>query len=335
MDFKITDFLFGIFPREIGVPNPLQKNSFYRKEINSLRELHRYLVLMTGSKKGVYVSLYDTNVEITIDKFVFDIDCKTNLKKAFEDTITLVDRLEKKSIPCSVVFSGGKGFHVYGLLKPKKLSRDIATYYLTHLQRELSEEIKTVDTHLIGDTRRMIRVPNTLNDSRYCTPLPINFKEMSPGEILNYSTSIRTHRLYFTYGKLRPIQELVNVSFSRKVDNKTQNIAPQDMMKVSSIPDIDILKELIRPCVFEAIVKPNPPHMIRLNLVSELMFLGFSEDQVLEIIKNLDWEDFDERATKYQIKKIFEKKLKPCSNSKLCEILGCNTNEGYYWWSGR
>jgi len=53
------------------------------------------------------------------------------------------------------------------------------------------------------------------------------------------------------------------------------------------------------------------------------------------MIKDLDWEDFDERATKYQIKKIFEKKLKPCSNSKLCEVLGCDTNEGYYWWSGR
>lgn len=335
MDFKIVDFLFSIFPREIGIPNPLQKSSFYRREINSSRELHRYLVLMTGSNKGVYVSLYDTNVEVTIDKFVFDLDCKTNLNKALEDTIVLVERLKKKSIPCSVIFSGSKGFHVYGLLKPKKLSRDIATYYLAHLQRDLSKGIETVDTHLIGDLRRMIRVPNTMNNNHYCTPLPTGFQKMTPEEILNYSTRIRTRTLHFTRGTLKSIPELVDVNFSQKISNEAQSIAPQDTMNISSVPDIEILKELVRPCVFEAVTKPNPPHIVRLDLVSELMFLGFSEDQVLEIIKDLDWEDFDERATKYQIKKIFEKKLKPCSNSKLCEVLGCDTNEGYYWWSGR
>jgi len=335
MDFKIVDFLFSIFPREIGIPNPLQKNSFYRREINSSRELHRYLVLMTGSNKGVYVSLYDTNVEVTIDKFVFDLDCKTNLNKALEDTIVLVERLKKKSIPCSVIFSGSKGFHVYGLLKPKKLSRDIATYYLAHLQRDLSKGIETVDAHLIGDLRRMIRVPNTMNNNHYCAPLPTNFQKMTLEEILNYSTRIRTRTLHFTRGILKSIPELVNIDFSQRISNETQSIAPQDTMSISSVPDMEILKELVRPCVFEAVTKPNPPHIVRLDLVSELMFLGFSEDQVLEIIKDLDWEDFDERATKYQIKKIFEKKLKPCSNSKLCEVLGCDTNEGYYWWSGR
>jgi len=333
MDFKIVDFLFGIFPREIGIPNPLQKNSFYRREINNSRELHRYLTVMMGSNKGVYVSLYDTNVEITIDKFVFDIDCKTNLNKALEDTILLVDRLKKKNIPCSVIFSGSKGFHVYGLLKPKKLSRDIATYYLAHLQRDLSKGIETVDGHLIGDLRRMIRVPNTMNDNHYCAPLPTNFQKMTPEEILNYSTRVRTRTLHFTHGILKSIPELVDINFSQRISNEAQSIALQDT--ISSVPDIEILKELIRPCVFEAVTKPNPPHIVRLDLVSELMFLGFSEDQVLEIIKDLDWEDFDERATKYQIKKIFEKKLKPCSNSKLCEVLGCDTNEGYYWWSGR
>jgi len=293
---------------------------------------------MTGSNKGVYVSLYDTNVEVTIDKFVFDLDCKTNLNKALEDTIVLVDRLKKKNIPCSVIFSGSKGFHVYGLLKPKKLSRDIATYYLDHLQRELSKEIESVDAHLIGDIRRMIRVPNTLNNNHYCAPLPINFQEMSPKEILDYSTRIRTYRLHFTHGKLKAIQDLVNIEFPQKRNIEVQDdILPQDTINISSVPDIEILKELIRPCVFEAVTSANPPHVVRLNLVSELMFLGFSEDQVLEIIKNLNWEDFDERATRYQIKKIFEKKLKPYSTSKLCQILGCEceVNEGYYWWSGR
>ena len=58
-----------------------------------------------------------------------------------------------------------------------------------------------------------------------------------------------------------------------------------------------------------------------------------------EISKEIGSFEFDKLKilTEGEIKKIFEKKLKPYSTSKLCQILGCEceVNEGYYWWSGR
>ncbi|RLJ04134.1 MAG: hypothetical protein DRP18_05115, partial [Candidatus Aenigmatarchaeota archaeon] len=88
---------------------------------------------MIGSNKGTYASVYDNNPDITLDKVVFDLDNETNLNKTLEDTISLVNRLQEKNIPYAVIFSGRKGFHIYGLLKPAKLTRDVGAYYLKSL----------------------------------------------------------------------------------------------------------------------------------------------------------------------------------------------------------
>jgi len=332
MDSKVLS-LFNIFPRDIGIPNPIRKKDFYRREVSSFKEFYRYLTLMTGSNRGAYTSVYDNNPDITLDKVVFDLDNKTNLNKALEDTISLINRLQDRDIPYAVTFSGRKGFHVYGLLKPAKLSRDIGAYYLKSLQEELAEGIESVDRQLIGDIRRMIRIPNSINNGYYCAPLPTNFQKMSIEEILDYSKN--THRLSFSHGKLKPIQELVsNIRPPEKPDRTDEDEILQD--NVGSIPDMDILAEIVRPYVLEAVRKPNPPHIVRLDFVSELMFLGLTEQEIFEIIKRLNWKDFDEGATRYQIRKVFKKKLKPYSTSKLCQVLGCdNIEKGYYWWSGR
>ena len=331
MDSKILS-LFNIFPRDIGIPNPIRKKDFYRREVTNFKEFYHYLTLMTGSNKGAYASVYDNNPEVTLDKVVFDLDNELNLNKALEDTISLVNRLQEKNIPYAVTFSGRKGFHVYGFLKPVKLSRDVGAYYLKTLQEELAEGIESVDRHLIGDIRRMIRIPNSLNNRHYCAPLPVNFQKMSIEEILDYSK--KPHGLHFSHGELKPIQELVgsNVSLPKKSNTKDEEIL-QDNTGI--VPDIGILEEVIRPYVLEAVKKPNPPHIVRLDFVSELMFLGLTQEQILSVIKKLNWEDFDVEATKYQIRKVFEKKLKPYSGSKLCQVLGCDIGNEYYWWSGR
>lgn len=319
------DFLFAVFPRDVGIPSPFQKKSFYRKEVTCKRDFHRYLSLMSGNNRGTYVSIYDDNDKITIDKFIFDLDSE-DLNDALMDTDTLMDRLSKRNIPSMVVFSGKKGFHVYSLLKPIKLPQDIAGYYLSNLQRCLSKDLKTNDSHIVGDTRRMFRVPNTLNDGRYCCPLPFEFRKMNIEEILDYSKT--QHSINFFPGDLQTIQELAG---DFKVPQRNESEEFKDEIKVGSIPSMDILEELIRPCVIKEIQKSNPGSIARLDFVSEMMFASFTPKQILEVIKNLDWDNFDERQTEYQIRKVFERRLKPYSNSKLKEAFGCDSNS-YYWW---
>lgn len=325
MNTNSIDFLFGIFPRDTGIPNPFQKNSFYRKEVTCKKDFQRYLALMSGSSRGTYVSVYDNNDKVIVDKFVFDLD-SNDLGEAFAEVDILCSRLHDKNISYAVIFSGKKGFHVWGLLESMKLQRDIALYYLRNLHESFIGGLKTIDSSIIGDIRRMIRVPNSLNDGRYCTPLPFEFRKMSIEEILDYSKT--QHSLHFFPGEPKTIQELVgNISVPQRSSRKEF----KDEIKISSIPSMEILEELIRPCVIKEVQKPHPCVEARLSFVSEMMFASFRPKQILDIIRELNWDDFDVRYTEYQIKWIFGKKLKPYSNSKLKEAFGCEDTT-YYWW---
>ena len=319
------NFLFNQFPRDVGIPNYYKKGSFYRKQVTCARDFQRYLSLMSGSSAGTYTSVYDTNDRVVADKIVFDFDSK-DLITGLTDVEILSDRLHERNIPYLVVFSGKKGFHVWCLLKPEKMGRDIAGYYLGNLQRSLIGGLGTIDTHLIGNASAMIRIPNTLNNGRYCSPLPFEFRKMSIEEILDYSRT--QHSINFFPGELKPIQELVG-DFKPSQRNNVEEF--NDEIKIGSVPTMEILEELIRSCVIKEVQKSNPCTTARLDFVSEMMFAAFAPKQILDIIKRLEWENFDERMTEYQIKKVFEKRLKPYSNSKLKEAFGCDSNS-YYWW---
>ena len=321
-----TEFLFSIFPRDVSLPNSFKKkNSFYRKQVTCQRDFQRYLTLMNGSSVGVYTSVYDTNEKVLLDKIVFDMDSK-DLNEVFAEVDILCSRLHDRNMPYGVVFSGKKGFHIWSLLKPSKLPRDAAGYYLGNLHRSLISGLKTIDTHLIGNVSAMIRVPNTLHDGRYCCPLPFEFRKMSITEILDYSKT--QHSLNFFPGKMRTIEELSGDFKFQKRENTEEF---KDEIKVGSIPSMEILGELIRPCVIKEIQKSNPGSVARLDFVSEMLFINFSPKQILDVIRRLNWDDFDERQTEYQVRKIFERRLKPYSNSKLKEAFGCDS-DSYYWW---
>lgn len=325
MNTNDINFLYNQYPRDISLPNSFKKGSFYRKQITCKRDFQRYLSLMSGSNTSTYTSVYDTSDKPLIDKFVFDLDGE-DLNEVFAEVDILASRLHDRNISYLVIFSGKKGFHVYGLLKSSKLPRDIAGYYLGNLQRNLIDGLKTVDTHLVGNVSAMIRIPNTLNDGRYCCPLPFEFRKMSIEEILDYSKT--QHSINFFPGELQTIQELAS---DFKVPQKNESEEFKDEIKVGSIPSMDILEELIRPCVIKEIQKSNPGSVARLDFVSEMMFAAFTPKQILEVIKNLNWDNFNERQTEYQISKVFERRLKPYSNSKLKEAFGCDS-KSYYWW---
>ena len=325
MTVNDISFLYSQFPRDISLPNSFKKGSFYRKRVTCMRDFQRYLSLMSGSSVGVYTSVYDTNEQVIIDKLVFDLDGE-DLNEVFVEVDILASRLHDRNISYLVIFSGKKGFHVYGLLKPSKIPRDIAGYYLGILQRGLINDLKTIDTHLIGNISAMIRIPNTLNDGRYCVPLPFEFRKMSIEEILDYSRT--QHTLNFFPGELKTIQEL---SGDLKVPQKDDSEEFKDEIKVGSIPSMEILEDLIRLCVIKEIQKSNPGTVARVDFVSEMMFAAFTPQQILEVIKKLDWDNFDERMTRYQISKVFERRLKPYSNSKLKEAFGCDS-KSFYWW---
>jgi hypothetical protein len=119
------------------------------------------------SEEDIYDSLFLKN-----DIF-FDIDFKPfsaeNLEKARQEAIILLAYLRSRRIPVKyMAFSGSKGFHIS--------CQDSKSYAGNPLQRELatlearkalvaeveSEGIK-IDGKITADTRRIVRVPGTVN----------------------------------------------------------------------------------------------------------------------------------------------------------------------------
>lgn len=324
-----VEIMFRIYPMDVGIP---WKEGVFRREIHNKEELNDY-IKKTNGVASCYVSVYDTNKEMTLDKFVFDLD-DTNISIALEDAKELVRRVR---LPWTVLFSGKKGFHVYVFLSPVKLRRDIARYYLKKVQDDLSSGLKTVDPHVKGDVSRIIRIPNTLNGGRYCTFLPPEFLTWDINQVLEWSRITHGMLVSQSDAPLKTIEELAgNVEIP---DTKPTEIDDE----IGGIPSIGIIKQIIRPCIVEEMLNPvrknrGPFHITRMNFVMEMKYHGFTQLQIFKTMKQFDFIDYDSAKTQYQIEKISEyvenSGGKPHGCKRLKEKLGdrCTRCSWVYCW---
>ena len=302
--------LFTTFPREV---------STYRLLVKDMQELNNY-VRMTNGHDNVFVSLYDLNYN-DVNKVFFDLD-SAEVKQSYNDAVKLTDRLRQDNVDYVVGFSGRKGFHVYAIIKPLKLPPASLKSTLRHIQEYYADGIKTADTHVFGDIRRMVRYPNTLNRDSYSTPLPPDFSNLTLKEIL-----LRAKNPYndVTY-------EVVPKDMSSFISTKEYEYKQIDIDRFNPPPSLKLLKPLIRPCIYEAIQEKEPRHFIRVDFVLELMFMGYSEEAVFDVIKDLHWRDFNEKITKYQIHNVFMHKYLPPSCKHLEAYVRCTHCGWRYFW---
>jgi hypothetical protein len=205
---------------------------------------------------------------------------------------------------------------------------ETAKVVLRDVQESIAGDVKEVDKHVFGDVKRKVRYPNTLNGNNYATPLPPDFTSMTLSDIVDYAKT--PHDI--TYD-VKPINLLkltdVELNFRdyEDVDVQSKYDAPVSVLSVL---------RLLRPCVADVLLKDKePPHLVRVNLVAELRFLGFTEEQVVNFIRLLEWKDFDEKITRYQVNQIFRRGYLPLTCRRLQDFiehrkcLGCNY---FYWW---
>jgi len=311
----VQRFLFNKFPREVGIP--------YRKTVYSERQFDE-VVRVANHIKPVFVSVYP--LDYSVDKVVIDIDSH-NLFKAFESAKKLYYRLQDMDIDCLTIFSGCKGFHIYIPVVGIEGDYNAKKYILRSVQSTITHGIDNIDTHLFGDVRRLIRVPNTFNKVRYAVPLPGSWHEWDIGDILDYAKEPR-HR--FT----KPRRALtVDIDGIKQPRN---HIRDSGGYPFSFKPEgvYILLSYLVRPCIVEELMtNSNPPHFIRFNLVAELMWLGFKEYEVHEFIKQMNWDDYKPERTEYYINHIYMWQYYP----EQCNLLRARgvkcTNCGWHcWW---
>ena len=157
------------FPIEIGFPERIvvDKQKYFE------------LVNKHNGYKNCFFWVYNSDI---VDKLFFDFDGENCLGEARK----FVDYLKKYNYKFCVLFSG-RGFHIYVFtgvyekLKNPKAALDGAQQHM------INETGCVVDEQIVGDIKRLGRIPNTLNikSRRYCVFLTMEDLELGYEHIAN------------------------------------------------------------------------------------------------------------------------------------------------------
>lgn len=293
--------LFSPFEREVA--NPI------RQRINTERQFENFISQNNGIH-DCFTSVYAN--DLTIDKLFFDFDgynAYTESQKVY-DYVT-----NKLHVPIIPIASGKKGIHLHILTKPIKIPdprRLIRNAQLYILVEALGKEIHSADSHVIGDVRRICRIPNTLRppeNRSWCTFLPPTWTKMSELDILQHVKQTHLYK-YNLDDQPLDIEQLpvVETDLPREDPSQDAHI---------NIPGKEqpFLKSVLRPCLYNGIIAKNPRHDVRTAATIELLeFL--SSEQIFKIYSGLNWFDWDSDKTRYHINKCRQLEHYSCDRLK-------------------
>jgi hypothetical protein len=250
--------------RMFGYP---QQYPVYCEEdiINSIQEHNGF--------NPCFISLAQyTSKGLLVDRLVFDFDGEGST----EDAIKLILYFEELDLyPLYLVFSGHKGFHVYLKINPNYYSKEVLRSFQNKIINQL--DLKSCDRHIIGDLKRMIRIPGTIHQEtgKLCEFIDTGYDLNEQGWIdLNL----------FVKDQNIPFQQ--DVSF----DN---NNGDSDHFIIHPYP-----------CIMHYINQSDVDHFIRVSYVSMRVAERWSDKQIYDECKTFGWSDFDSSYTKYQIEHI-------------------------------
>tara|TARA_R100000234_G_scaffold119799_1_gene103820 strand:- start:2199 stop:3302 length:1104 start_codon:yes stop_codon:yes gene_type:complete len=330
------------FPREV-LELSTEKGKGFRKLVADTNEFERYWAGKNGVSNA-YMTVYgyrgtnppyhkrvDLQTPI-IRHFVLDIDPKNFKAKdrhavepqeTLDQTRRLHEFLLKENIEHGVWYSGG-GFHIWVALdKPyipssgaqvsavKEAGMTVVNDWIHQLDLFCS------DPAVPFDTSGLIRIPNSYNAKRGYWSIPLTSEEITHNDIwsiMELAMSPRSGK--FTYGEL-------GVELDVKKPSERKAVFNHDS-PVMDIPTISMNGVKILPCLNAAAcqVGGNPSHDARVQLVKYLAkrlrnFYPLDRvnqedvmkhtEQIVEFIKTLEWADFNEGVTRYQVSTIMNK----------------------------
>ena len=325
--------LFSPFYREVGKK---------RKVVFNLKGWLSEVEKLDG-KDDVFTSVYPLNG--VIDKIFIDIDDR-DLGLAFYVAKKIYSYLLDNHYTVIPVATGKKGFQLHILLEPLSYDNNLyikktllanATYYILHKAGLYSRDnglAKQIDTHVIGDVRRLCRVPGTLRpptNQTYCVFLPINFDELSLEKIIELTKKPVSADYDYKIDELPTLHDFPKF-LSHQEKEKVFLQSSRNWLKIPTEVR-EYLKRLLRPCIFYNIIVSEPRHDARVAATIDLLLLGYSIDEIVEIFSKLNWVDFNEEFTRYQVQQIKDRHYKPYGCRKLRKLFGTNYCENckYRW----
>lgn len=265
-----------------------------------------YFVNIYNGKKDLYQTVYnyedviDINTAI-VDKIFLDFDYKSDMK-FLHDVRTVAQYLYDNDYLFYIRFSGN-GFHIFILLDNNKLKnpKNAIKNYVKFLHKKTKTES---DPAVIGDLRRVVRIPNTLNlkhknKQYYC--IPITFDELinkSYEDIRLSAKNPRDTNVDFING-----HRLLDI-----VEWDTNFITQNKHTEQKIIMNTEINND-IPPCVEALMKNPMLNNAGRIQVILFFRDLGYTKVEVENILHNFLSEEkynhsvFEEKQIDY----LFEK----------------------------
>ena len=326
------------FPREV-MELSTEKGRGFRKLVRSNDDLESYWAGKNGVSNA-FMTVYgyrgtqqphNRRVDLMtpiVRHFVMDFDPKNfreksrpnvDIDRALEQTLRLHYHLLEQDIMHSIWYSGG-GFHVWVNLDKAYIpgsAEHLSAIKYAGMQ-VVNDWVKELDLFCSDpavpfDTSGMIRIPNSYNAKRGLWSIPMNTADMEEGMHHIMQKALDSAQGMISYGNSGLTLEV------KKAKDKAQIFDAKS--KPIDLPTIDMNGIAILPCLNSAAcrVGSNPSHDARVQLVKYLSkrlrhFINVERiskqkieehtEIIVDFIRSLDWADFDERTTRYQVSTI-------------------------------
>lgn len=305
----LSEFLvewFGNEGRELGDPS------------RHYTEDPKDLVEFTLTSKGpVFMSTnyYKGPDQVSkLDRLFYDFD-SPDLDQAWRDAHDFAQRLKKfYNVTPLLTFSGRKGYHAHVFLQ-SPLGWELSQKHLKDLYNRLqlmllghSDRYETLDKAVLGDMKRLARVPYSLHEKsgEFCVPMDMKRRPvtLTPG----FKAVYREHGL--------PLQ-LVEKAVKQVNDEIFQRSRP----KRRSPRQYEKGLIHIRPCIEASLNGVSLDHKIRVAAVAELHAKGWGPHRIVQAFSSLS--DFDQRKTEYFVKHAIRKGYSPFRCDTIQTLGGC------------
>lgn len=369
---KITEYLFGRFPRRVGSPhqwwvfNEEQMDFFLRKAAGSN---NLYATVARFELDGTPVSskvAYDFDSPRKESAFPGVTSDEMRMRQMWEDpgkaeavlgppladARCVVETSQARGIPVATVYTG-MGFHVYQLYQPLEDPEDAMRSIASKHRKEL--ELDTSDVRVIGDVQRILRIPN---QERICkeTGHGTGFYTipLSPREVMEWDPSRIVDVARFPRTGLTPE---VDLGWGWPEERPEMKVEPgytgRSAIEASTEKELEVphgthgeewaravLEDLLQmPCMYEHLCQPKPEHPIRVNSAVLLYNAGLQPRDVEDLLMALNFRDQDRQTTRMQTEQIWRGGYADMSCETLRAMGYCTRSEDpkscpTYGWSG-
>jgi len=294
---------FLSFPKQIYVEHELA--------------LKNLLEVANGSRP-CYITPYvfHTRETCTVDCLITDFDGQSimTLPKPYADTLKVKHFCEEYGLDYVLDFSGGKGYHILPGVKNEEIKNEetkvIVKSKIANVQLSLQAYLglQTLDPKVIGDHRRVLRIPTTVyvnkmgvRNGLYCRNiLPEDFEKgihhilqlaREPGIVPKKPKQNMT---------LEQILECIPEKF-RVYRKYNQHEYPKVTGGEVRVPK---LEEIHCPCMIKALKQIKPLHDVRLEVTCWLKLCGYKIDTINHFYHRINWRDFDWDKTEANVRSI-------------------------------